>query len=548
MAGKYSLITTLTLNAAGFNSGIDKAKKNAKALGDGVKTAGSTMATAFKPLGGILNGLSGQLGGVASVATGGISAFKAMIPAINGIKLALISSGIGAIVVALGTAFAALTSYLKGTEEGSMKLHKVMGYIKGAFNALLVRVQLLGEAVSLVFEGKFKEAGQKLKEAFSGGLLEEIKEDAKETLGYAERENKLLVDKRNLRVEESKLQSKINELKLIAWNNTGEFNAETRQKALNDAKALEFKIMNEKVRLAKEEYDIIKNQNAMSKSGTAELDKEADAEIAINSIKADYLSKQKEYLEKQVQINNALKAQAKIEREAPISIASTSNIKMPTLAVPINTQLAEVEQVEQQKYDIKKKFADMVKALDNEELQNKLSNAGQYFSYVSQLTGALTNLFSAQKERELKDAGNSVNKKAQIERKYAQKAKAMAVAQAVIGVAGAVINALQTKPFVPLGLASAALAGVLGGIQIATIKNQSFATGGIVGGNSYMGDKVHAMVNSGEMILTRSQQRNLFDMIGGGANITGGDVRFEIEGTKLVGVLSNYNRRINTYR
>ncbi|MGI6338903.1 MAG: hypothetical protein ACOXZV_05925 [Bacteroidales bacterium] len=548
MAGKYSLITTLTLNAAGFNTGIDKAKKNAKALGDGVKTAGSTMATAFKPLGGILNGLSGQLGGVASVATGGISAFKAMIPAINGIKLALISSGIGAIVVALGTAFAALTSYLKGTEEGSMKLHKVMGYIKGAFNALLVRVQLLGEAVSLVFEGKFKQAGQKLKEAFSGGLLEEIKEDAKETLGYAERENKLLVDKRNLRVEESKLQSKINELKLIAWNNTGEFNAETRQKALNDAKALEFKIMNEKVRLAKEEYDIIKNQNAMSKSGTAELDKEADAEIAINSIKADYLSKQKEYLEKQVQINNALKAQAKIEREAPISIASTSNIKMPTLAVPINTQLAQVEQVEQQKYDIKKRFADMVKALDNEELQNKLSNAGQYFSYVSQLTGALTNLFSAQKERELKDAGNSVNKKAQIERKYAQKAKAMAVAQAVIGVAGAVINALQTKPFVPLGLASAALAGVLGGIQIATIKNQSFATGGIVGGSSYMGDKVHAMVNSGEMILTRSQQRNLFDMIGGGANITGGDVRFEIEGTKLVGVLSNYNRRINTYR
>ena len=401
---------------------------------------------------------------------------------------------------------------------------------------------------SLVFEGKFKQAGQKLREAFSGGLLEEIKEDAKETLGYAERENKLLVDKRNLRVEESKLQSKINELKLIAWNNTGEFNAETRQKALNDAKALEFKIMNEKVRLAKEEYDIIKNQNAMSKSGTAELDKEADAEIAINSIKADYLSKQKEYLEKQVQINNALKAQAKIEREAPISIASTSNIKMPTLAVPINTQLAQVEQVEQQKYDIKKRFADMVKALDNEELQNKLSNAGQYFSYVSQLTGALTNLFSAQKERELKDAGNSVNKKAQIERKYAQKAKAMAVAQAVIGVAGAVINALQTKPFVPLGLASAALAGVLGGIQIATIKNQSFATGGIVGGSSYMGDKVHAMVNSGEMILTRSQQRNLFDMIGGGANITGGDVRFEIEGTKLVGVLSNYNRRINTYR
>ena len=40
-----------------------------------------------------------------------------------------------------------------------------------------------------------------------------------------------------------------------------------------------------------------------------------------------------------------------------------------------------------------------------------------------------------------------------------------------------------------------------------------FATGGIVGGNSYHGDNVKVNVNSGEMILTMPQQRELFDIL-----------------------------------
>lgn len=542
MAGKYSLITTLTLNAAGFNKGVDQAKKGAKALSDGVQTAGKTMAGAFTPLKGILGDLGGQLGGVADIASGGVGAFKKMIPAINGIKTALISTGIGAIVVALGTAFAALTSHLKGTEEGSMKLHKVLGYVKGAFNALLVRVQLLGEAVSLVFEGKFKQAGQKLKEAFSGGLLEEIKEDAEKMGDLAERENKLWKERLDWGYKEAELNKELNKQKLIADDKSKGILAQ--QKAINSAIAIQKQISIGNNRIATEEYEILKAKNAMGNASTEKQEEELALFKKKEQVLADEYSRMKELVVKQ----NELNMQARKTTDTPIKIASTSNIALPSLAPVLNKELVLVEQTEEQKLAIKKKYAEMVKAINDEELQNNLNNASAYFSYASQLTGALSNLFSAQKERELKDAGNSTSKKAQIERKYAQKSKAMAVTQAVIGTAGAVINALQTKPFVPLALASAALAGVLGGIQIATIKNQSFAAGGIVGGSSYMGDKVHAMVNSGEMILTRSQQRNLFDMIGGGANSTGGDVRFEIEGTKLVGVLSNYNRRINTYR
>jgi hypothetical protein len=42
-----------------------------------------------------------------------------------------------------------------------------------------------------------------------------------------------------------------------------------------------------------------------------------------------------------------------------------------------------------------------------------------------------------------------------------------------------------------------------------------FAGGGIVGGNSFTGDNVNAKINSGEMVLTRSQQSNLFEIANG---------------------------------
>lgn len=96
--------------------------------------------------------------------------------------------------------------------------------------------------------------------------------------------------------------------------------------------------------------------------------------------------------------------------------------------------------------------------------------------------------------------------------------------QATANVAQGVAKALaEGGPYA--GPILAALIGASGAIQIATIvankpKAPSFATGGIVPGTSYSGDRIQANVNSGEMILNAQQQRNLWDMAnnkGGGA-------------------------------
>ena len=79
--------------------------------------------------------------------------------------------------------------------------------------------------------------------------------------------------------------------------------------------------------------------------------------------------------------------------------------------------------------------------------------------------------------------------------------------------------------------------------NIKSMTTGKFAEGGIVGGTSFSGDKLFAMVNSGEMILNRRQQGNLANMIGGG-----GQVEFHISGDSLVGVLNNKRNKTNLTR
>lgn len=72
-----------------------------------------------------------------------------------------------------------------------------------------------------------------------------------------------------------------------------------------------------------------------------------------------------------------------------------------------------------------------------------------------------------------------------------------------------VIDAHAGIPFVGVALGLAGLAAIIG----AMASMPKFATGGIVGGVSFTGDKVPALVNSGEMILNSGQQGNLFKLL-----------------------------------
>jgi len=101
--------------------------------------------------------------------------------------------------------------------------------------------------------------------------------------------------------------------------------------------------------------------------------------------------------------------------------------------------------------------------------------------------------------------------------------KAAAIAQTLLSIPESAQKAYSSLAGIPivgpaLGAVAAAAAVISGIARLNQIKSTSpgFADGGIIGGSSYTGDNVGIRANSGEMVLNKRQQENLFNSIDSG--------------------------------
>lgn len=128
------------------------------------------------------------------------------------------------------------------------------------------------------------------------------------------------------------------------------------------------------------------------------------------------------------------------------------------------------------------------------------------------------------------------------------------IAQAVANIALAYSDAFvkdqvtKTNIFAFIGSVISGVASM--GAAIAQVKKATaYADGGIIEGATTIGDYNIARVNDGEMILNKRQQRHLFNALDNGftpnSTTTGGEVKFKIQGTELVGVLRNQNKKMS---
>ena len=120
---------------------------------------------------------------------------------------------------------------------------------------------------------------------------------------------------------------------------------------------------------------------------------------------------------------------------------------------------------------------------------------------------------------------------------------AKAIAQIALGAATATAQAAELGPWAWIAFGATAMAEMFA--MISSIHSATgYATGGVVGGTSNTGDKLLIRVNSGEMILNKRQQTNLYNAIASG-KIGGGDgmssVSFKLRGADLYGALKNYS-------
>lgn len=83
--------------------------------------------------------------------------------------------------------------------------------------------------------------------------------------------------------------------------------------------------------------------------------------------------------------------------------------------------------------------------------------------------------------------------------------------------------------------------GAIASVLAAMASIPSFATGGIVGGSNYT-DGITARVSSGEMVINEADQKKLFEQIHSGA-IGGGGGRAVVTGEQIVLAVNNYGKR-----
>lgn len=121
------------------------------------------------------------------------------------------------------------------------------------------------------------------------------------------------------------------------------------------------------------------------------------------------------------------------------------------------------------------------------------------------------------------------------------------IMQAVANVAGSFAKSLSGTA-TPWDWIAAAIAGTATMITtISSIKSAtagSYADGGVVGGNRYMGDAIPVMANAGEVILNASQQQTLASQLEARQDRSFGGHSY-ISGEQIVTVINAYGRRTN---
>lgn len=245
---------------------------------------------------------------------GGSKAITLFARGFNILKAAIVSTGIGALIIALGS----LIAYFTRTQAGINKVGQWMAYLGTAVGKLIDKFSAIGETIVKAFNdpiGAIKNLGGVLVDAFlnpietAKNLINGIKETAKEIDAAATAARQLALVRQmleaqaiRLTVREAELRAEINKSKKIAEDVTKDYG--TRIAAARKAYDLENSLLQEKLVLQTNIADNIKAEKALTNSLIADDKEVAEAYAEVARTKAESLEKQ---IELQNKINGIVK-------------------------------------------------------------------------------------------------------------------------------------------------------------------------------------------------------------------------------------------------
>ena len=438
-----------------FEANTSKAVKSVDKLDDSIKDTSkntqeleSSMSGLDQASGGMITKFKGLKQGLKNVITG----FKSM-------KVAIIATGIGALVLAVGALGAAFTN----TEEGQNKFNKIMLVISSVtgnlvdilanlgngiidaftnpleaiekfkdfivenitnrFEAAIDTIGFLGSAIKKVFSGDFsgamddaKSAGSSYIDTLTGvedtlgkttkavkELGEEIIKEGKIAADIADQRAKADKLERQLIVDRAEANRKRAELLEQAVDRE-KFTVEERIGFLEEAGKLEEEITNKEIQAAKIRLEAKQAENALAGSTKADLEEEARLKAEVINLETARLTKAKEVTSQTI----ALKAE---------EAAALKAIDDQKIVEQNEADIAEIERL--------KNLAEQKKIIKDKELADTKALADAELTIKNASMAAATSAFSILASTDKK------NKKLQA---------AMLIATNAVGIAQNIIN------------------------------------------------------------------------------------------------------------
>jgi len=230
------------------------------------------------------------------------------------IKAGLISTGIGAFVVVIGS----MVQFFKDSEEGASKLKGILAQVGVVVGNITDIVSNLGKAFFNLLTGDFNAFKDGIAEAIDG--VKNFGEQTRTEMQSASQleKDRLALQKfeREASVEKAKTESEIMRLRLQA-RDIEQFTNEERLSFMRQANKLADEQLEKDLHVAKEKLRFQQVENSYSKSTQENLDAEAALEAELHRITRSNFSERKRMKsEEQALVREQAAEQKKIEADA----------------------------------------------------------------------------------------------------------------------------------------------------------------------------------------------------------------------------------------
>jgi len=398
------------------------------------------------------------IGGIKGVFAGVMKTSKMMF---SSIKIGLLSTGIGAFVIALG----AMAQYFKDNEAGASKLREITSQIGVVFGNVTDIISDFGGALVALFSKDLKGFKDGIKDAIDG--VKNFGKTTKEEMAMAKALEKeraeLLIFQRDANVSKAKSEAEIMKLRMKARDEE-KFTDEQRLSFMKKANKLADEQLEKDLHIAEMKLKHQQIENSYSKSSTENLEAEANLEAEFFRIQRSNFSEKKRMVSEEQAIVKRIAAEEK-------------------------KKVKEEEAKKQKEQEAKEKELELLRTSGMSAMEIELEQAETKYKKLLALAEKYGE-DSSQIAEQFEAKKLEINKKYNTEEEKEEVKKEVNKHQIMMGAMNSIANAIGKET-----VAGKALASATAIIDTFVAANKALAQGGILGVAAAAGIVATGMAN-----------------------------------------------------